>query len=123
MDSQYITGVTWERLRIRHPNAYHFLLRESLKQELATLQEVLTKTKDERRIAWINARITELKTLTLTVPAETCEHPEVTVQTRLYRRETYWTPAEYEERIACCECGIELDRTQLDKNTIIHEEK
>jgi hypothetical protein len=52
-----------------------------------------------------------------------CTHPEVTIKSYLWARETLYEPEEWIEVITCHECGAILDRSDLDlENTKIHED-
>jgi hypothetical protein len=49
-----------------------------------------------------------------------CTHPKVNVYCRLVAHATYYEPAEYEEKIVCRECGVELD--ELPASVVIKEQ-
>ena len=50
-----------------------------------------------------------------------CEHMEVTIYTRLHAQETRETPAEYESRAQCEECGNWIDVADIPEGALVHE--
>lgn len=61
MNLSYISAEAWKTFEERYPNAYHFLLRETLKEELRVLENEAKINLNPQRRAWVENRLQELR--------------------------------------------------------------